>query len=152
MPPEPPPRSAHSQEPPSESESPLILIVDDDPTLLQVLAMGLEDQGYRVLMASSQDEATHIVDQCGIAALGLVIADMYLSSSTSAKPEGYQLYETWMKARPSLPILFISDAKAATFLPAVLSGAVPLLVKPFTSDELLARVAALVAREHTPEA
>lgn len=132
------------------SESPLILIVEDHDTLRSLLVTVLEDVGYRTLTAATVAEAVATVEHYGLDVMSLVITDMYLSTDTFGYPEGYTLYEQWHLVRPALPVLFISGSKEATYLPAVRSGVVPLLMKPFTMEAVIARVEALLSHVHMP--
>src|SRR3954469_20651296 len=47
--------------PPERSLDRLVLVVDDDPDILQTLALCLSTEGYRVLMASNGKEALDVL-------------------------------------------------------------------------------------------
>lgn len=123
-----------------------ILIVEDNDTLRSTLEMVFQEQGRDVLTAAGMDEATAIVDQYGLENFSLIILDVYLSGKRDV-PEGYLLYEQWIAEEPMLPCLLISGSRDAAALPAVVIGSLPLLMKPFTIDALLAQSRMLNARE-----
>jgi DNA-binding NtrC family response regulator len=81
-------------------------------------------------------EAEDTLQQFGAAALGLVITDIQLTTDRQAR-EGYMLYQRWRASYPALPFLLISGDPASQTLPAIRTGAVHFLPKPFTMSELL---------------
>lgn len=121
---------------------PTILLVDDDKTYCRLLSLILTGQGYRVVTATTVQEAELALQHHGHPALGLVIADIRLTSTPQAQ-EGLMLFERWTAVYPTLPFLLISGYPGIT-LAAVRSGAVPFLGKPFAIRTLLKRVEALL--------
>jgi DNA-binding NtrC family response regulator len=119
-----------------------ILLVDDDEAIRNMLQEALELQGYRVSTATTAQEADHVLQQQGPDIIGLVITDIHLTDDHQVQ-EGYALYEHWILLSPSLPFLLISGAPSSQTLPAIQSGAVPFLAKPFTLKTLLDIVQAL---------
>jgi CheY-like chemotaxis protein len=57
----------------SKDEDPLVLVVDDDPDLLDLVGEVLRDRGYRVALAGNGEEALECVDA---EVPGLVLLDM----------------------------------------------------------------------------
>ena len=49
--------------PPDRARERLVLVVDDDPDILQTLALCLSSEGYRVVMASNGQEALDVLGQ-----------------------------------------------------------------------------------------
>jgi FixJ family two-component response regulator len=76
------------------------------------------------------------LQQVGSATIWLVIADIHLTARRQAY-EGYHLYERWHTCYPELPFLFIRGSPDGQELPAVRTGAVQLLSKPFAFGDLL---------------
>ena len=128
------------------SLAPMILIVEDHATLRRSLAMIMQANGYRVLTAATAEEATSVVWHHGLETFSLIISDIYLSGQ-GAPPEGYGLYEQWSAQCSTLSYLLISGSENAKALPAVRTGAVPLLMKPFGMEALLTQIEALLTRE-----
>jgi len=115
-----------------------ILVVDDDPDLLDLIAMRLASAGYEVLLAASGEEA---LDIFRIERPRAVITDLRMGGM-----DGHALFERLHAEAPSVPVIILTahgtipDAVAATQ-----RGVFSFLTKPFDGKELLARVADAIA-------
>jgi two-component system response regulator GlrR len=115
-----------------------ILVVDDDPDLLDLIAMRLTSAGYEVALAASAFEALDIFRSERPRA---VVTDLRMDGM-----DGHALFEQLHAEAPSVPVIILTahgtipDAVAATQ-----RGVFSFLTKPFDGRELLARVAAAVA-------
>jgi DNA-binding NtrC family response regulator len=118
------------------SHQAIILVIDDDRTIRGLLHEALNLRGYPVTAVGTVQEAEDTLQQFGAAALGLVITDIQLTTDRQAR-EGYMLYQRWRASYPALPFLLISGDPASQTLPAIRTGAVHFLPKPFTMSELL---------------
>jgi DNA-binding NtrC family response regulator len=118
------------------SSQAIILVIDDDQTIRSLLHEALNLRGYQVTAVGTVQEAEDILQQRGAAALGLVITDIQLTANQQAR-EGYVLYQRWKASYPALPFLLISGDLSNQTLPAIRTGAVHFLPKPFTMSELL---------------
>jgi DNA-binding NtrC family response regulator len=116
-----------------------ILVIDDDRTIRNLLHEALRLRGYHVTAVGTVPEAEDVLRQLGVAALGLVIADIQLTTRPQAR-EGYVLYERWSATHPTLPFLLISGDPSSQSLPAIHTGTVRFLAKPFAMSELLEAV------------
>jgi DNA-binding NtrC family response regulator len=114
----------------------IILVIDDDKTIRGLLLEALNLRGYHVTAVGTVQEAENTLQQFGEASLGLVITDIQLTANRQAR-EGYMLYQRWRASYPALPFLLISGDPASQALPAIRTGAVHFLPKPFTMGELL---------------
>jgi DNA-binding response OmpR family regulator len=110
-----------------------ILVIEDEPRILGFLRLGLEAEGYAV------DGA---VD--GAAGLALALSEPYelvVLDLQLPRLDGLRLLEEVHAQKPSLPVLILS---ARTDLPTKLRGfelgAIDFVSKPFSFDELVARV------------
>jgi two-component system response regulator FlrC len=121
-----------------------ILVVDDDRAVRNLLCEALSLYDYKVVATATAQEADAALKQLGIAAIGLVIADIQLTADAQAQ-EGYELYKRWTTAHPTLPFLLISGNPTSQTLPAIRTGAVRFLAKPFTISGLLATVQTLLS-------
>ena len=111
----------------------VILVADDDASVLRLVAAILRSRGYRVLEARTGDEALRLVED----GLALVIADLVMP------PEGgVELVDALRRRVPGLKVLFISGYGVLSNSPNTHD---PLLSKPFAPADLLRRVAELVA-------
>ncbi|WP_407520086.1 MHYT domain-containing protein [Methylobacterium oryzisoli] len=103
-----------------------MLVVDDDPLVLENTAAMLEDLGHRVIEARSGQEALGLLGRAG--ALDLVITDQAMPGMT-----GTQLLRAIAAARPELRAILASGYAE---IPADEGSAVPRLSKPFDQDGL----------------
>jgi DNA-binding NarL/FixJ family response regulator len=118
-----------------------ILLVDDDPTMREMIAGLLEQAGFPTLEASSGEEALAAARRSRPL---LVILDVRLPGVS-----GYEVHhELRSRFGDHLPIIFISGERVESLDRAggLLLGADDYVVKPFAPDELVARVRRLVAR------
>ena len=127
------------QEASIEPDPAIILVIDDDETIRSLLHDTLRLRSYQVMAVGTVQEAEELLRQRGAAALGLVIADIQLTINRQVQ-EGYRLYERWSATHPTLPFLLISGDPSSQSLPAIQTGAVRFLAKPFTVSDLLEAV------------
>jgi len=117
---------------------PAVLLVDDDPTLLSVLARRLTREGFDVRTAASGQMALAALDRSWPA---LVVVDVMMPGM-----DGFELCRR-IKRIADLPIIVLSavDAGEAKVL-ALQEYAEDYIVKPFDADELVARVQRILRR------
>ena len=112
-----------------------VLIVDDTPANLDLLAKVLEPKGCTILAAPSGEVALRIAEK---AELDLALLDVVMPD-----PDGYEICRR-LKARErtrDVPVLFISARdEAKSLVEGFAAGAVDYIAKPFESEEVLARV------------
>jgi two-component system, OmpR family, response regulator len=118
-----------------------ILVVEDEPKLAAVIAKGLEAKGYAVDTIGDGAEALTRILVHG-KDYDLVILDLMLPSKTGA--------EICKEARAqgsTVPILVLTARTETEHkVELLLAGADDYMVKPFSFDELLARVQAILRR------
>ncbi len=103
-----------------------ILIVEEEPQLLQLLLEILLRGGHRVLRARTGPEALRLYEQhCN--AVDLLIVDSFV-------PE----IDGLLRQHPGLKVLALSDRPAAPSASA--ERPIPVLQKPFAPDDLLALI------------
>jgi two-component system response regulator GlrR len=119
-------------------ETTRILVVDDDPDLLDLIGMRLTAAGYAVAAAASGAEALELFRTERPRA---VVTDLRMDGM-----DGHALFDRLHAEAPSVPVIILTahgtipDAVAATQ-----RGVFSFLTKPFDGRELLARVAEAVA-------
>lgn len=112
-----------------------VLLVEDDAIVRHVVATMLHVAGHTVVGAATPDEARDAV--AGSAApFDLVLADVRLSESS-----GPELIDEFRSLQPHARYLLMSGYASGE---EQLAG-VPFLAKPFTGDELLAKVEEVLA-------
>ncbi len=116
-----------------------ILIAEDDPTLAEALQFSLAQSGYavdRVANGAAADDA--LKDDV----FGLLILDLGLP-----KLDGFEVLKRLRRRNTSLPVLILSGReKPEEKVLGLDLGADDYLVKPFSLNELQARVRALLRR------
>jgi CheY-like chemotaxis protein len=122
---------------PAGSET--VLLVDDEPTLLNLGAAMLRRAGYRPLTARRGEEALELC-RSRPGEVELVVLDLSMPGMG-----GQQCLEELRRLRPGLPVLiasgYLSDHKVHEALAA---GASDFVAKPFTRAELLRKVRELL--------
>ena len=113
-----------------------VLLVEDETAVGDVTSRMLELRGYRVLRASSGDEALSLARTLH-EPLHLLLTDVVLSANMG----GYQLAEQLSKQRPEMKLLYMSGyTQDVTLLHGLPEQEGALLQKPFTGDALVAKV------------
>jgi two-component system, OmpR family, response regulator len=116
-----------------------ILLVEDDPDLSRQLKRALADADYAVDHAADGEEAGYLGET---EPYDVIVLDLGLP-----KIDGASVLEAWRKAGVATPVLILTargawSEKVAGFD----AGADDYLTKPFHTEELLARLRALVRR------
>lgn len=119
-----------------------ILIVDDEPDLREILRCNLECAGYTTDTAESAEEALHLLSPDH----SLLLLDVMLGGMS-----GFRLAEKIRKElKNSVPIIFITAKDTENdLLTGFSSGGDDYITKPFSLQEVLARVAAILRRTQT---
>jgi two-component system response regulator MprA len=127
---------------PDRAHERLVLVVDDDPDILQTLALCLSTEGYGVLMAANGQEALDLLrrEKPAVILLDLMMPVM----------DGWQFISEidqrgWRKA----PILILSADRAVQGHANRLR-ADAFLAKPFDLEELLGKVSQLTGGPDHP--
>jgi two-component system, cell cycle sensor histidine kinase and response regulator CckA len=124
-----------------------ILLVDDDPLVSGLVEASLSAQGYRVLAARDSDQALRLSDSHE-GPIHLLIADQVMPPFMS----GQEVATCLRLLRPDLKVLYISGYGATDGVVDEVGDAfADFLAKPFSPEELVAKVADLVADEDPEE-
>jgi DNA-binding response OmpR family regulator len=115
-----------------------VLVVDDEPRILKFLEVKLKASGYGVLTANSGAEA---LEQVEAQEPDLVVLDVLMP-----KKDGFETLKE-LRAFSSVPVIILSAKEADTDkIRGLELGADDYLAKPFSPDELVARIEALRRR------
>jgi two-component system KDP operon response regulator KdpE len=120
------------------SEDCKILVVDDERQIRLVLKTALSSRGYAVRTAEDGDEALHMFQAW---APGLVITDLRMPNMS-----GLELCRS-IRTSSAVPVIVLSvRSTEGDKVEALDAGADDYITKPFSIEELLARVRAIFRR------
>ena len=117
-----------------------ILVVDDEPLILQLLVTVLGDEGYATVAATDGAAA--------LEAMARAVPDLVLMDVMMPGPDGREVTRR-MREQPrtsAIPVILMSAAAS----PASLPDGVSHLPKPFDLDHLLRAVADHIGRPPSP--
>jgi DNA-binding response OmpR family regulator len=117
-----------------------ILVVDDEPTIGDVVARYLERAGYATRVAADGDRALELHDE---RAADLIVLDLMLPGV-----DGLEVMRRLRKDRTRQPAIILLTAKGeeSDRVVGLRLGADDYVVKPFSPAELVARVDAVLRR------
>jgi CheY-like chemotaxis protein len=115
-----------------------VLVVDDEPDVLDALVRILKPQHYNVIFADSGAEALRVIE-------GGVAPDLVLSDIVMPGMSGFSLAHLARQRRPDLKFLFITGyAERASAMPEDRRELGKVLRKPIMPSHLRQEVAALI--------
>jgi len=110
-----------------------ILIVDDDPNILEVLAMRLESQGFEPVKSASGDAALAMMEENDF--------DLVLTDLRMAGMDGIDLTEQVRRRNAEIPVILLTaHGSIPSAVEAMQKGAFSYLTKPFDDQELLIHI------------
>src|SRR5690242_224950 len=115
-----------------------ILTADDDPQLLRLVARNLQFEGYQVLTASDGQQALQLIEAN--------TPDLVLLDVMMPKMDGFTVCQR-VREFSSVPIIIVTArGQDQDKVKGLDLGADDYLTKPFSIEELLARVRAVLRR------
>jgi two-component system phosphate regulon response regulator PhoB len=123
-----------------------ILVVEDESAIAELISINLRHAGYEVTIASAADQAQFEVDR--------VLPDLVVLDWMLPGQSGLALAKHWrgQSRTRELPIIMLTAlAEEGDKIAGLDAGADDYLVKPFSTNELLARIRAVLRRK-APEA
>ncbi|WP_261565577.1 response regulator transcription factor [Frankia gtarii] len=123
--------------------APRVLVVDDEPNIVDLLRMALRFHGFDVLTAATGRAALELAVQ---ARPELMILDVMLPDV-----DGFEVCRTLRAGGQSVPVVYLTARDAHRDKIAGLTyGGDDYVTKPFAVDELIARVRAVLRRTSPP--
>ena len=118
---------------------PRILVVDDEPNIVDVISMALRFHEYEVASAADGNEA---LDQVAAFRPDLVVLDVMMPGL-----DGFEVAKRLNERRSQIPILFLTARDTTEDKVRGLTiGGDDYMTKPFSIEELLARIRVILKR------
>ena len=115
-----------------------ILLVEDEPAILEVASVILRQQGYKIIATAAPEEALRIAQHSN-EKIDLLITDVIMP-----KMNGKELAERLLEIFPNLQCLFMSGYTADVIAQhGVLEDGIHFIQKPFTHDEVMAALSTI---------
>ena len=117
-----------------------ILVIDDEPVVLNSCRKVLEEDGFDVYLVPSADEALKAMKKEGY--------DLLLVDVKMPKHDGIYLMQKVKEKWPDVPIIVMSGYPTTdTITDGAKMGAEAFIAKPFTPDELLESIRQVIQKE-----
>lgn len=117
-----------------------ILVVDDDPIVLDSCRLVLEAEGFDIASVPSADKALETMENDDF--------DLLLVDVKMPEHDGMYLMQEIEKKWPQIPIVVMSGYPTPeTIANGMKMGAAKFIPKPFTPDELLETVRQVIGKE-----
>jgi two-component system cell cycle sensor histidine kinase/response regulator CckA len=119
--------------PPDADHGETILVVDDEPAVLEITSRILRHHGYHTIEAATFDEALSLMSSCDV--------HLLLSDSILPGMPGLELVGRALGMKPGIPVLHMSGSTSGAIKPdAITRAGIPIIRKPFTAQDLLEKV------------
>jgi len=117
-----------------------ILVIDDEPVILNSCRKVLEEDGFDVDLVPSADEALKTMKK--------EVFDLLLVDVKMPKHDGIYLMQKVKEKWPDVPIIVMSGYPTPdTITDGAKMGADAFIAKPFTPDELLETIRQVIQKE-----
>ncbi len=126
---------------PSE-DSKLVLVVDDEPRMINFIRMNLELEGYRVISATDGLDAVRKTRE--------MLPDIVLLDIMMPEMDGYETLQA-IREESTVPVIMLTaKSEESDKVKGLDLGADDYIVKPFSPRELISRVKAVIRRAELP--
>lgn len=120
-----------------------ILVVDDDPHILEVVEARLVSAGFRTIAVPSGVQAIEVIQAQQV--------DLLISDVRMPGMGGMELFKEAHALRPALPVIFLTAyGTIPDAVHAVKAGATDYLTKPFDGKELVRKVMEILKKPAAP--
>src|SRR5579862_5254167 len=114
-------------------DNPFILVIDDEPAILETLKDSLEDENFRVETLSDGTKALDVI--------GKIVPDIVLLDIFMPNCNGIELLTKIKTEYPQQKVIMISGFGSISIaLDAVKKGALDFIEKPLNFDDVLAKL------------
>ena len=116
-----------------------VLTVDDEPSLIELLSMAMRYEGWEVHTAQSGSEAVRVARE---SQPDVIVLDMMLPDF-----DGTEVMRRIRAEQPDVPVIFLTAKDAVSDrIAGLTAGGDDYVTKPFSLEELIARLRALLRR------
>ena len=119
-------------------ESPVVLVIEDDPPIQIIIEDALTDGGFKPAIAASGEEAVTLL-KGGQTKYRALVTDINLRG----RMDGWQVAKQARQTDPDFPIIYITAANADQWASQGVPNSV-LLTKPFAPAQLVTAVSQLL--------
>ena len=119
-------------------ESPVVLVIEDDPPIQIIIEDALTDGGFKPAIAASGEEADTLL-KGGQTKYRALVTDINLRG----RMDGWQVAKQARQTDPDFPIIYITAANADQWASQGVPNSV-LLTKPFAPAQLVTAVSQLL--------
>ena len=111
-----------------------ILAIDDEPDMLEIVSMMLENSGYAVITAHDAETARSIIEKD---APDLILLDLHLPGI-----QGEEFCQSLKadKKTKKIPVILFSVSSQGMYARIKEVGADDFIVKPFGAEQILAKI------------
>lgn len=119
-------------------KKPLVLVVDDEPQMVGIIAYALETQGFNVVTAYDGQQA---IEKLGASTFDLVVLDVMLP-----KVDGFEVCK-WVRENTMAPVILLTaKGEDEDVIRGLELGADDYITKPFNPREVALRAQAVLRR------
>ena len=128
----------------TDPEAPLLLYVEDEVLIQVAVIDGLEEAGYRLVVAKSGAEALGLLEK-HTAELRGVVTDINLGTGI----DGWEVARTAREAIGGLPVVYVSAASQQDWTSHGVPGSV-MIAKPFATAQVVVAISSLMTASEPP--
>jgi CheY-like chemotaxis protein len=122
-----------------KKESATVLVVDDDPTILDIVKEQISEYGYQPVLASSGEEALLVANQND--KIDLLLTDIMMPGIN-----GIDLAKQFITLYPETKVLFMSGFMCPSLAHFIPDDEGAFLQKPFLTNTLIAKMRKVLNR------
>lgn len=115
-----------------------VLVVEDEPLVLDMISQELTDQGFAVLEADTAEAALSIIES------GQTVDVLFTDIVLPGEMDGWRLAETLREAKPKLPVIYATGYAAQFEKQSKVPGSV-FLKKPYRPSAIAETIRTLIA-------
>jgi DNA-binding response OmpR family regulator len=120
------------------------MVVEDEVLVRMALADYLRDCGYRVIEAGNADDAIKVLTA------GERVEAVCTDVQMPGQLDGFDLAQWIRRERPGVKVILVSGIRRAAEIAQGLCDGGPLMMKPYSHEELERRIRRLLAKQSSP--